>query len=470
MALEELAIYLRALHSQAEGWEGKNILAWVMDEASAFRTKTGKDNAGPVYKSLRSSCQSRFAWMHWMGFVISFPREQEGDFTLSKVREGQEQAKAYTEGLRADPPEIYGSRAATWEVNPRFEKFAIRRDDPEFQELKAHYRIVEEESDATWVTLAHPHWRKSSTEMVLIEDLNVEVPKEFKTDFDADGADALTRLMAKPPPTANGWFENPHTIVEAVNKHLPVIVAESGIREQLLEEVGKIRRYVTRTIQSLPPRVDGRPYYMHGDPGLVKDAFTICVCHTLDETKTLTEKGGKTIELPRIVVDFVLSWDPRPNTPVDFLNVDDVIKDVIDFYGIKVFTSDRWNSVHTIQSLIADKGIDADDMSFSNEQQLEMYRYLRLAFYNDMIWLPPGDERTQNELMYLKFDGHKITHDIFGKDRADSLASAVWNASGRRYSRGSRQGSDVIRSIQRSNIFDQTLVVGRTIAQLEYNA
>ncbi|MGE0600118.1 MAG: hypothetical protein AB7J35_09365 [Dehalococcoidia bacterium] len=340
-------IYLRALHSQAEGWEGKNILAWVMDEASAFRSKTGKDNAEPVYKSLRSSCQSRFAWMHWIGFVISFPRQQEGDFTLGKVKDALEQQEAFENGFRNRPPDVYGSQAATWEVNPRFEKFTLRRDDPEYEELKPHYLTVEEESDEEVVTLAHPMWRRSSTEFVLIEDLNVEVPAEFQGDFEEDGADAMTRLMAKPPPTANGWFENPHTIVEAVNPHLPVIVAEPGIREQLLEEQGIIRRYVTRTIQFLPPRIDGVEYFMHGEPGLVKDAFTICVCHKLNETKTTAEKGGKTIVLPRVVVDFVLSWDPRPNTPVDFLNVDAVIKEVIDYYGIKAFTSDHWNSVHT---------------------------------------------------------------------------------------------------------------------------
>lgn len=32
-----------------------------MDEASAFRTANGVDNAETVYKSLRSSAQSRFA-------------------------------------------------------------------------------------------------------------------------------------------------------------------------------------------------------------------------------------------------------------------------------------------------------------------------------------------------------------------------------------------------------------------------
>jgi hypothetical protein len=119
---------------------------------------------------------------------------------------------------------------------------------------------------------------------------------------------------------------------------------------------------------------------------------------------------------------------------VDFLNVDAVIEEVARFYGIKRMTFDRWNSVHVIQKLVA-MGVDASDMAFSNEQQLAMYRYLRLCFYNDMINLAPNDEPTQNELKFIKEKNGKIIHDLYGKDRADAVAAVVWNAAGRHYSR-----------------------------------
>ena len=47
----------------------------------------------------------------------------------------------------------------------------------------------------------------------------------------------------------------------------------------------------------------------------------------------------------------MLSWDPRPNIVVDFLKIDATIKELIEYYDIKVFASDRWNSVHTIEGL-----------------------------------------------------------------------------------------------------------------------
>lgn len=103
-------VTMHSVHSQNEGWEGMNVLAWVMDEASAFRTANGVDNAENVYGTLRSSAQSRFGWMHWVGAIISFPRKQQGDFTLKK----------YEQSLKSD--NIFGDRAATWDVHPRWEQ------------------------------------------------------------------------------------------------------------------------------------------------------------------------------------------------------------------------------------------------------------------------------------------------------------------------------------------------------------
>jgi len=330
-----------------------NVLAWVMDEASAFRTANGVDNAENVYGTLRSSAQSRFGWMHWVGAIISFPRKQQGDFTLKK----------YEQSLKSD--NIFGDRAATWDVHPRWEQ-------------------------------GHPMYQPSSDQWVVIEDLNVRVPKEFEEDFLHDGVDALTKYMAQPPLTEGGFFENPHMITEAVNRDLSPLVASVGSRQEILAE-GIIRNYVTREITSFPPVVEGAPYFMHGDPGLKKDAFSICLCHTLPDIKVVNEAKGRNTEIQKVVVDFVLSWDPRPGRPVDLLQVDEVIETIAKMYNVRRVTFDRWNSAQSIQKLVA-MGIDADDMNFSNADQMAMYRYLRLCFSNAMIERAPRDEVTQNEL------------------------------------------------------------------------
>ena len=34
------------------------------------------------------------------------------------------------------------------------------------------------------------------------------------------------------------------------------------------------------------------------------------------------------------------------------------------------------------------------------------------------------------ELVYLKVENNRITHDVYGKDRADAVAASVWAATG----------------------------------------
>jgi hypothetical protein len=57
---------------------------------------------------------------------------------------------------------------------------------------------------------------------------------------------------------------------------------------------GQRRVYVTRTIEALPPVIPGAVYHAHGDPGLKKDAFSIAICHTTDDTKTIHGGEDKT--------------------------------------------------------------------------------------------------------------------------------------------------------------------------------
>lgn len=224
-----------------EGFEGMNVLAFVMDEASAFMTKTGGDNADRVYGTLRSSAQSRFGWMHWLGFIISYPRRQENDFTVNKYAKAMLSRVEDEETGEVTWGTVYADRAATWEIHPRWE-------------------------------LGHPMYQPTSDQFVIIEDLNVRVPKEFEEDFLHDGQLAKTQLMADPPPTEGAFFENPQALDEAVNPNLPKLLTTQGVREELLPE-GQIRRYIRHEIDQLPPRVLGMRYGAHGDPGLKKDAF-----------------------------------------------------------------------------------------------------------------------------------------------------------------------------------------------------
>lgn len=262
---------LHSVHAANESWEGLNLLALVMDEASAFRASGGlADNAPAVYGTLRTSANSRFASMRWIGIIISFARKQVNDFTFDK----------YKEALKS--PTMFGDTGATWDINPQF--------DP-----------------------GHPLFK--NFEWVVLEELNLRVPKPYAEEFLKDPTDCKTKYLCQPPPQAGGFFEIPKKLDECVNRELPEIV--STVNHTTRETNGMLFRYVARVIDSLPPRHPDGHYFMHGDPGLVNDAFAVCVCHTVPESKWVTDGDGNEREMFRVVVDFVLAWEPTPETPVD---------------------------------------------------------------------------------------------------------------------------------------------------------
>ena len=252
---------LHSVHAANESWEGLNLLAWVMDEASAFRAAGGNaDNSGAVYGTLRTSANSRFASMRWVGIIISFPRKQVNDFTFEKYKDAQ------------TSPTMYGDTGATWDINPQY--------DP-----------------------THPLFK--NFEWVTIEELNVRVPKPFVEEFLKDPTDCKTKYMCEPPPQVGGFFEIPMKLDQCVDRNLPQIVATSQLVRR--EVRGMQFDYVSRLVDQVPTRVEGADYFLHGDPGLMNDAFSVCVCHTLPEEKWVVDL--ETGIERKVVVDFVLNWE-----------------------------------------------------------------------------------------------------------------------------------------------------------------
>ena len=273
-----------------------------MDEASAFRAAGGQaDNSGAVYSTLRTSANSRFASMRWVGMIISFPRKQVNDFTLDK----------YKQSLTS--PTMFGDLASTWDVNPQY--------DP-----------------------THPLFK--NFDWVTIDELNIRVPKPFVEEFIKDPTDCRTKYLCQPPPQVGGFFEIPHKLDECVDKELPDVVSTQQKVTRIVRDMEF--NYVSRTIDQLPKRQEGCSYSMHGDPGLVHDAFSICVCHTLPDVKYVVDGDGYEKQLQRVVVDFVLNWEPTSETPVDLTNVEEVVEAVATYYGIQRITFDRWNSAPSI--------------------------------------------------------------------------------------------------------------------------
>lgn len=386
---------LHSKHAENESWEGLNLLFWVMDEASAFRTKSGGDNAKACYDTLYSSADTRFPSFRWIGLIISFPRKQVNDFTLVKYYEAREEMQqAEAEGRH---PSMWCDRAATWEVNPQF--------DP-----------------------GHPFYKAIGFEV--LEDLNVRVPEPYVKQFRRDPIDARTKFMAEPPPQEDGFFDIPDKLHQCVNRSLPTAVSSPTTITRSVMVNGEEQElpYVQLDIASLPPYIEGATYYLHGDPGLKSDAFALALGHSFPEVTWLVDDEGNDYGAKRVVIDFVLTWEPQPKVPVNLKQVDEVIATLCKAYRVAKVTFDRWNSANSIQTLL-DMGIFAEDMSFSGAQQLAMYRNLKMLVYNGLLTLP-DDQDTLNELLFLRLKGQRIEHDAYGKDRADAVAAVAFSATG----------------------------------------
>ena len=91
--------------SESESLEGKNVLFFTLDEADAFKQESVNRSAAKIYRTLRTSANTRFPG-RFKSFVISYPRSRDG--FIMKMYED-------TKNMLS----VYGDIAPTWEVKPR---------------------------------------------------------------------------------------------------------------------------------------------------------------------------------------------------------------------------------------------------------------------------------------------------------------------------------------------------------------
>ncbi len=135
-------VRLHSRHSENESYEGFNIIAWVMDEASAFKDKTERANADNIYATLKSSATSRFG-QQWIGLIISYPRHQ-GDFTVRMYEQTKSQ------------PHLYGDFGATWDIHPVRKKEDFQDDyrtNPE--DARTKYECIPPAITDAFITLTN---------------------------------------------------------------------------------------------------------------------------------------------------------------------------------------------------------------------------------------------------------------------------------------------------------------------------
>jgi hypothetical protein len=349
-----------------------------MDEADAFQTADGHQNADRIHEVLRSSSLSRFPDRRLVGLFISYPRSEIG-FMVDYVDKMK-----HTDGAYVDV-------GSTWDIHPFY--------DP-----------------------THPSYK--TFELVRINE-DWTVPEPFAQDFTNDLTSAAMTYGCKPPPVVAAFFEFPDLLDRCSRDDLPVAVyAHPSITSREVE--GEARRFTAVSIVKKNKEPGPYRYYLHGDPGETRDAFALCLGHTLAETEFI-ETMGQSATYNQEEVDMLLKWIPKHNEPVDYINVKDVIIHICTWYPVLQVSFDTFQSASIYQELL-ELGINARQMSFSRAEQLQKFEALKVLVYNNMIrWPAAAWPELRPQLRYLIRKGTQVTHDESKsrKDGAEPFSGSV---------------------------------------------
>jgi len=368
--------------SENESYEGYNIIVWIMDEASAFKSAKKIENARNIYNTLKSSANTRFVG-RWIGFVLSYPRkEDDWDFTT----------QLYKESLTSDS--MYGSREFSWDVAP-----AATYPGPKF-------KFVYDRPD---------------------QHIEIEVPEVLREDFEKDPETSLGKYCCMPGRSQGAFIELAGAIPRIISDRSPLFTTETVVVENRSEDGELLFRGIGHRIVSWDMlRVDKQgKYVIHVDCGLTDDRAAVVVAHGEPILLEIETQDGRREHTwtQKVVEDAHVIYEPdrKKNLRVSIRNIESLILDIAQVLPVAIVTYDNWQSASSVEAL-AMAGIVAKEHNINRGD----YNLLRGAIYSGDIDLLP-DLLTEYELTQLrKTTSGNVDHPEGGsKDLADALAGVT---------------------------------------------
>ena len=349
-------------HSEAEGWEGYEVLTVVLDEISAFKTDVelkgqlrNKGSASEIYDMARASITSRFPSVGKV-VLLSFPRFK-GDFIQQRYKSVIDDLHEHG-GVMLD--EKLGNtglyreatswclKAATWDVNPTRHR------------------------------------------------------EEFENEFRRDPIMARARFMCEPPEMVDAYFRDPESVRSAFR-----------FKENPMDDEGRFKTWFSGA--------DTHPRYIHIDLGLKRDRAALCMVHCPGFKKIKTLGGVE--NLPVIEMDYIQSWKAEDNSEIPFAEIRATISDLTRKFTVVSVTFDQWNSADMIQSLRA-LNINADLHTVAKKDydtlSTAIYDGRLRGYWNEIL---VEDELLKLKLINNTKVDHPTTG---SKDLADSVAGAAF--------------------------------------------
>lgn len=371
-------------HSEAEAFEGYNILIAILDEIAGFEhftpgsDESGKSPAQAIYDMYNASVSSRFA-KNGKVVLLSFPR-QKGDFISSRydevVAEKISHPMEHTFVLNPDLPEDTpgNSFSIEWSID----------------------EIVSYRKANVWA-LRRPTWDVNPTKHI----------DDFTDDFFSEPNKALGKFAAEPQESVGGFFGE-HDKIDMFSNY------KNGIDDNNV------------FYESFKPKAD-IDYFIHVDLAQKHDRCVVSMAHV-----SRWKHSGRTDVseefIPEVIVDLIRYWTPGRDKQVDFAEVREFIMSIIRRgFPVKKITFDQWRSEEMIKYFNR-LGIESDILSVG----LPHYTDLKLII-SEKRGLAPKNEILRRELkqLFITKNGKNVDHPRTkegSKDIADSVCGAVYNA------------------------------------------
>jgi hypothetical protein len=371
-------------HSDADSQEGLNLLAGMMDEVDAFKSRAelaklrgnqlreSSSSAESVLAMLQTSASTRFPEVYKV-VRISYPRYLGS--TIQQLRARGEADIA----AKGDASRHYVSGPkATWDVNPR-----------------------------------------------------VPGKHVFAEDYEEDPVMAAAKYECKPSRAVNPYFANMLAVEACLEENPEPPLQVAYVRD------GHAWKPVYSFAERVYP-VMGAAYAMHADMAISRDRAGIALAHVArwDEvTVTGHDPRGREVEVlqprPVVKVDFAIAFeaaiaaDPPREIQVRWFR-DLCLELMRRGFNIRRATMDGFQSADSLQ-ILETHGIETDRVSTDLSE--EPWRALRDLAYEDRLrgW---KDQLLVTELAGLsKLPNGKIDHPADGsKDVADAVACACTGA------------------------------------------
>jgi len=399
-----------------------NVIGGVIDEVNFMDSPHNKavsagrvdslSTAEGLYSSLHYRVKSRFQSTNrslGMLFIVSSKRLKT-DFTEKQIQ------------MDMDDPKVFVRDHNLWEVKPG-------------QYMNSKWFNVLVGSD-----LIRSRILNKNEAMSKPEEENgcyiIEVPEEFRKDFEFNPDRSLRDLAGIPTEAINPFISRRDLIMDAVNpnrKH-PFAPYEWTAGTHYVFDWSLLSKKDNRSGEIRPILNPDAPRHVHIDTSLSGDSTGIAMGH-IGGWKKVTKKDddGKEVseELPIIVIDFVLRVNPPKGEEIQLGDIRQLIYMLTQEGGfsIPMITTDGYQATDTRQHFVR-KGYKSELVSV--DRTPGPYLSMKYAIYEQRLdiyeYEPFLEEAKSLEWSVTK---HKVDHPMNGrKDVCDAIAAVCFTLQG----------------------------------------